>query len=102
MRAEGVAGTFTCPRVNAAWPIIPTFHRMADGYWLLRWTAEVRFCPAGSFHSRAQTTLRLLALLMAPAFQAPGHLTVNGSISLPRRMTSISGVSAFQMETRSS
>ena len=56
MRAEGIAGMSTCPRANAAWPIIPTFHRIADGYSLLRWTAEVKFFPAGSFHSRARTT----------------------------------------------
>jgi Tol biopolymer transport system component len=100
--AEEIAATSTCPRANAAWPIIPTFRRMADGSLLLRWTVEPKFSPVGLFHSKARTRFELLALPTARVFRARGRLTVNGSISLPRRMTFISGGSAFRMESQSS
>src|SRR5271168_518322 len=101
MRAEGTAETSTCPRATAVWPIIPTFRRMADGYSLFRWTVEAKFYHAGLFHSKARTTLELLALPMARVFPAHGRLTENGSISLPGRMTFISGGSAFRTESQS-
>src|SRR5271170_6326099 len=102
MRAVGIAGTSTCPPANAAWPIIPTFRRTADGYSLLRWTAEAKLFPAGSFHSMARMKLELSALPTAPVVRALGRLMVNGSISQPGRMTFISGGSAFLMENQSS
>src|ERR1700716_2810215 len=101
MRAGGIAEMSTCPPANAAWPIIPTFRRTADGYSSLRWTAEAKLFPAGSFPFRARTTFELSALPMGRVFRAHGRLMVNGSISQPRRILFTSGGNAFQMENQS-
>src|ERR1700733_450049 len=101
MRAGGIAGMSTCPSANAAWPIIPTFRQTADGYLLLRWTAEARLFPAGSFHSTAPMKSELLALPMGRVFRARGRLMVNGSILQPGGITFTIDGSAFRMESKS-
>src|SRR3984885_11378843 len=101
MRAGGIAGMSTCPWENAEWPIIPPFRQTADGYLLLRWTAEARLFPAGSFHSTAPMKSELLALPMGRVFRARGRLMVNGSILQPGRMTFTSGGTAFLREIQS-
>jgi serine/threonine protein kinase len=101
MTAVEIAGTSTCPRANAAWPIIPTFRRTADGYSSLRWTAVAKSFPAGSFHSMARMKFELWVLPMVRVFRVRGRPMANGSISQPKRIPFTSGGSAFRMENQS-